>query len=470
MLVAVIAASISVGLAKPQLSPFQYGLKEAKTGIERYRVLYNTHVAALKMGKTVSYKGIDSLDIEIPADAKPIPLGIYNDFNHIKLYVTNNYKDVFIFEMVHPTLNPIEVNSEYLDVGNFNTNNQLRNGDYMLVLKDKKPWGANRRRYKYAHTRKDILLIKKGKALNSPISPYNNEYSEVAASYCEVTNSLKMFRNLTLFRRESNRKVANLLSVSNQYNVRIENIVIHTPADTLVDDRAISLTDCIRVKFKNVWIDDTYSKEKRSGYGIFMDNVYDSFFEDLTGYGNWGVFGTNNMSKVYFSHCDINRFDIHCYGRDVSFNNCSFRNIYNQFSAIMGEISFKKCKFINFIPVVFEVSYNAYTKFDLKMKNCTIISDNGNSYLIGAYDILNDSINPRQELNEKGWPFISVNGLKVVNKSNSHGFFYIYYLGPKDLQKYGRLRLDIESGFHVKKLSLKPEGKLSFSISNLSSF
>ena len=47
------------------ISPYEYGLKEAKTGSERASILYKTHMAAIEAGVPVDYSGIRSIDIEI---------------------------------------------------------------------------------------------------------------------------------------------------------------------------------------------------------------------------------------------------------------------------------------------------------------------------------------------------------------------------------------------------------------------
>ena len=49
---------------KEPVSPCWYGLDEAKTDVERFYALYNTHVAALELGVDVNYDGVDKLDIE----------------------------------------------------------------------------------------------------------------------------------------------------------------------------------------------------------------------------------------------------------------------------------------------------------------------------------------------------------------------------------------------------------------------
>ena len=53
-----------------QISPLDYGLREATNGIERYYALYKAHSEAISRGTTVSYEGISSLDIELPPDFK----------------------------------------------------------------------------------------------------------------------------------------------------------------------------------------------------------------------------------------------------------------------------------------------------------------------------------------------------------------------------------------------------------------
>ena len=48
------------------LSPYEYGLAEAISDVERYNVLYRTHVSAIKSGRSVDYHGISKIYIEIP--------------------------------------------------------------------------------------------------------------------------------------------------------------------------------------------------------------------------------------------------------------------------------------------------------------------------------------------------------------------------------------------------------------------
>ena len=56
------------------ISPYDYGLSEAKNGVDRYDVLLRTHSAAIEKNCGVSYAGIDTLTIEIPSGAPSILL------------------------------------------------------------------------------------------------------------------------------------------------------------------------------------------------------------------------------------------------------------------------------------------------------------------------------------------------------------------------------------------------------------
>lgn len=73
-------ASIDVNAGNKDVSPLDFGLLQAKNGTERYNCLYQTHCVAIAAGVNVSYRGIDSLEIEIPKNAKSIPLTVNNDF------------------------------------------------------------------------------------------------------------------------------------------------------------------------------------------------------------------------------------------------------------------------------------------------------------------------------------------------------------------------------------------------------
>lgn len=79
-------------------SPIGFGYNKAVSAIDRFWVLYNTHVAAVKENAKVCYAGLSEVDIEIPSDAKSIPLPEHTDFNGATIRVTNNTKEFCLFE------------------------------------------------------------------------------------------------------------------------------------------------------------------------------------------------------------------------------------------------------------------------------------------------------------------------------------------------------------------------------------
>ena len=438
------------------VSPLQYGLKEAVTAIDRYWVLYRTHLAAKELGKDVSYCGIDSLEIEIPTDGKSIPLTHRTDFSNLKLNVKNNSKKIYLFEL-RGNSSKIHIDAKMVDSGDFSMVPQLNNGVRIVFLQDDNKWVDKRRGHNYGHIRKDILYVKNGRALNKPISTYNNNASKVSASYRVEDEKNIYFGNLKFYRKEENKQVVNLVFIDKQSNIMLRNIECYTPDDYLTDDHVFSVYNCVNVRFDNVKIQGTYSHIDHSGYGIAMNNVWNVSFKNLVGHGNWGIFGTSNVSFISLKKCDINRFDIHCYGKDIFFKDVIFRDLYNQFASTYGTVSFDKCKFIDFIPVGFGKSYNAYTSFDLYFRNCEFYSPVRNiCFLIKTTGIFDSEINKRPELSVKGWPNISIKGMKIYSQGDKFGRFYLFNFGLK-------INFDkIPSKIDIKNLEFFPNRNVKF--------
>ena len=88
--IAISCSSLLHALYGPRdVSPYDFGLASARTGVERYEVLLRAHTAAVSAGVNVNYSGIDSIDIEIPQSFKRIPLTSYNDFKGCVLNIRN---------------------------------------------------------------------------------------------------------------------------------------------------------------------------------------------------------------------------------------------------------------------------------------------------------------------------------------------------------------------------------------------
>lgn len=402
------------------ISPVEYGLLNAKTGEERYSILLKTHKLAYKKGVAVDYRGLRNVDITIPQNAVSIPLGQVNDFSNVVFNVTNKAKDFFLFSYVNTPIT-IMVSGVEIDKGKFGSSSQLHSGKKLLCIEDKNPWVKNRKSYSYGHQRKDILLVENGNAKNRPVMPYNNSQSSPVCKYYEVVYPFLQLTSVTLNRTLGSTSKTYLCKIVGADDVRIQNVVINTPMSDMVDDVAISIQNCTNVKFKKVSINGTYSRSNHSGYGISMNNIWNFYATNLKAKGNWGIFGNNNINTAYIENSEFNRFDVHCYGRDVSFKNVVFFNQYNQFSSTFGRIQFDECTFKHFVPVLYEASYNAYTPHDVVFNKCRFHLDGKRNCLIAAGSLTPEE-NSRYELRHKCWPNVFINNLRVVVDSEATSF------------------------------------------------
>lgn len=394
------------------ISPYDYGLREAKTGEERYYALLRTHKTAVNSGNNVEYSGITSLDITVPNNAESIPLTSVNDFKGLVLNVTNLSNDFFLFSYYNKA-DDVYVSTYCIDNGDYSSIKKLSKGRKLLVIIDKNPWVNNRKGYGYGHVRKDIVLLKNGKAQNKPIMPYNNKYSKAVCKVYDMNYPGLTISNLTFNRSSKCKSMTFLFDLKGVDNVEVRNVVINTPPNDMVNDQAIRITDCSNVTMENVAINGTYSRTNHSGYGICMDNVWKYRANKLFGKGNWGIFGNNNINDSFIEKSEINRFDIHCYGRDVAFKDVKFVDLYNQFSSVYGTISFDGCVFDKFTPILYESSYNTYNEHRVSFENCSFIMDKYHHYFIRMGNI-SETHNARNELSDVLWPEINMHNVKVI--------------------------------------------------------
>ena len=396
------------------ISPFDFGLAEAETDSARYEVLYATHTKAVETGAEVSYQGIGTLVIEVTEASRPIPLTRHNDFAGLHLIVKNRYKAQYLFSMTDTLWQSVELTPSAVDSGNFSTTPLLSEGLWMLLLEDQQPWVGNRAGHNYGAIRKDMLLVLNGRAQNKPIAPYSTDSTKMSAWIHRTDEGLKTITDLTITRDTASTAKTYCFNIIGINNLKISKLSIYTPdIKNLYADAAINIENCTNVTMEDVSIDGTYSRTNKYGYGIQMNNVWNSKFIRLNANANWGIFGTNNLSNTTLKDCSINRFDIHCYGRDVFMYNCKFNKLYNQLSSVFGTVLFEECRFTEFIPILFEPSYNAYTPFDLTLKDCIFDAAISRNYLISTGQ-LDDKINSRPELTQKCWPNINILNL-IVN-------------------------------------------------------
>ena len=409
---------------KGSVSPNVYGLQQAKTGEERYEILLRTHKEAVQKGLMVDYRGIDTINLTIPKGAESIPLGPINDFNGAVFNVTNQNQDVYLFSYVNKA-EPIDVPAHLIDKGLFLEIPRLNSGKKLLVIEDQNPWVENRKGYSYGHIRRDILLLKHGKAQNQTIMPYDNPQSLPKCKVYDLDIPYLKIENLILNRNDNSSYKTFLCNIVGTNNVQINNVTINTPQSDMVEDMAIKIVDCTNVSLNDVTINGTYSRSDYSGYGICMNNIWNFKVKELEVEANWGVFGDNNINVVSIENSKINRFDIHCYGRDVYFKNVLFFQFYNQFSSVFGSIEFDNCVFDDFTPIVYEYNYNTYNSHNVIFKNCAHNLSARRCYLINA-GILSEEKNYRKELTVKYWPKLTINNM-LVNVPVDVKDYCIYY-------------------------------------------
>lgn len=410
--------------SKKDLSPIGFGLTKAKTGTECYEVLLRTHQAAVAAGVNVDYTGIDTIRLEIPAKPSRIPLTQYNDFKGCVFVVKNTSIVCYLFGRREEG-ETISIDKRLIDKGDFRSVDALKRGRYLLVIEDENLWVLNRKGHNYGHPRKDILLVENGVAKNSVVMPYDNAYSKPKCTYVKLGKEPLVIKNISIVRDPGCTFLTHVTNIAGADNVRFENVSIKTPESPLTDDRGISIYNCTNVTMDNVRIEGTYSHTDHSGYGVFLNNVWNYKSTNMYGKANWGVFGNNNVNVAKIKDSQINRFDIHCYGRDISFKNVAFFDLYNQYSSVYGTIQYDKCIFTDFTPVLNGGSYNAYVEHDVIFRDCVFNATPRKRFLIRVGN-LNDAPNERHELAQKCLPNVRIKNL-TVNLQDGEEYFYIFY-------------------------------------------
>lgn len=389
------------------LSPLSFGLLEAQSDIERYKVLLRCHEEAIVKGFGVSYDGIDTVFIEIPSDPRSIPLAEYTDFAGVVIVVHNDQKDFPVFEM-KSELAFVDIEGSDIDKGNFKNIDILKNKECLLVIKDTEPWVRNRIGYNYGAIRKDVFFVKNGVSKNCPIYSYKTQASRPEGGCVPVKSTKKIVKNLRFIRSEKSNKIAFCFAIFNQYNLELKNISIITPKnDEKYGDEAIKIENCVKVYLDRVTILGTYSQIDKYGYGVNLNNVSNLEVNKMYARADWGVFGSNNVQNVLLKDCDINRFDIHCYGRDIKSVRCKYSQLYNSFASVYGKIVFKDCSFSDSYPILMPESYNAYTPFDICFSGCSFFLSKEKNSIVRFYKIPGE-INTRPELKQKCLPNIKL--------------------------------------------------------------
>ena len=394
------------------ITPFDFGLADCKSGEERFWALFNAHAEALKTGSKVDYTGIKQIDIEIPAKARSIALGEQTDFNGAIFNVHNTKKAYFCLFTMMRKANSLNVSKSDVCTYSFGTYPELNNGIKLLIIEDKTPWIERRIGNSYGHQRKDVLVIKDGQAQNETISPYSNDISSPICSFVDETGDKKFFKNLTFYRTEDSTEKTLLLKVQYYNDIEISGVNIYTSnPNNWHDDYTINIKDCANLTIKDVIVDGTYSLKDRFGYAICLTNVFNVTVINMYGDAAWGVFDCNNINKATIINSDLNRFDLHCYGRDYTFKKCTIRQSA-PLSSMFGKVFFLDCVFEHAHPCLYRTDYNAYTPFDLEFVRCTFMMDKIHNGIIRIATLTEERVN-REELQNKCLPNIKITNSKV---------------------------------------------------------
>ena len=389
-----------------------------------YEKIYNAHIKAINEKKHIDYDGIDTIKLNIPINALPIPLPNIIDFKNVVFVVNNTKKDFTLF--VHSNkLTNIRIDKQIIDTNHISIE-KFKNKKVLLVIKDRNAWIKDRVGYNKPHIREDILLINNGLSINTTIRPYNNIFSDPIFSYCDVTYDSIICKNLIFHRTKDSTYKTFCLKCQNSNNINLTNIHIVTPKSDLYGDAILTFSNCSNINLSDIIIDGTYSQKDKYGYGISMNNVFNCSFNNILGNGEWGIFGTNNVNTVFIKNSNINRFDIHCYGKDVVCSNTLFHTLYNQFSSFYGKLVYEKCLFNQFIPVTIDGSYSAYTSFNVIFNDCEIKVDAKRPFLFNMTysNFLIDSIRP--ELSKFEYPNLFIRNLDIISLSDTNPY-YIFH-------------------------------------------
>lgn len=406
-IVCTVLVLLEINVQGKGLSPYQYGLAEAKTGEERYWAIYRTHADAVKQNTTVDYSGIKQLNIEIPENARRIPLCEQTDFSGLKLTVSNTKRRDFTLFYYEKTVTEIDVDKECFTTYSFEAYPELRTGCVLLIVEDKNPWVENRIGFNYGATRRDVLLLRNGKAVNKTISPYDNEYSSPRCYFIKTSENRKFFKNIEFDRDESSTMKTFLLNVKNLNNLEISGITVKTPnRDDWYADAIITVEGCTNLSMCDIKIENTYSQKNQFGYAFALGNIWNATISKVTAVAEWGVFGCSNINKATLTDCYINRFDLHCYGKDYYFRNCTILDEI-PISSMFVEMKFEKCTFETAYPCEYRYDYNAYTPFNLIFNRCTFKMDKKHNFIV-FISKLSDERNSRKELHLKCLPNICI--------------------------------------------------------------
>lgn len=462
-----------------------------------YKALYHIHLLAQKKNTPITYPDYVSgnsnktIELTITGKEEPLPLSEQTDFNGWTFKITTDETAKNESTLFRMSRNSLGINNTIsktmIDKGDFRNVEELKDGLRILIIHDTTPWtyrhdtpetyfpngkpGTPWQDWDYTDQRKkyrdDILFIKDGIAQNKPIAPYNTSASSPTYKYVKINDQQSVFKNITLECSSQCKKTIKLLTITNTNNLLISHIKVIIPKDiSLYNCSSITLINVTNATIQDYTIENTFSKINQWGYGLDMNNVWNIDIIRMNATTPlWGVIGNNNVNTARLRDCAINRFDIHCYGRDISCGNCIFKNdnylkevkdakyagnlkeknyhIYNRFSSLYGTLTYENCTFDGFYPFLTDYAYNIYTGCDVVFRNCTMnIYQSKYAYLF-KMGFWGAPTNQRAEHRKRCFHNVQIDGMTFrLNKGISN--IYMFYL----LDRYDLDRGKIKEKIH----------------------
>ena len=406
----------SVPLPQEDVSPLDLGLRQAASGTERFSIIRKAHLLALAIGRQVDYTGVGTVDLEIPSGAPSIPVGENTDFKGTVFNVLNKSKDINLF-LYNKTRKSIALSGAQIDSKDFTSVPQLNNGLYLLIVEDKTPWVIQRENHDYGANRVEAILVRDGVAYNGPIAPYNTPASVPVCSYIEVDDSQKTFCNVTLYRDPASIFRTFLVRMESLNNMKISNVTINTPdAGGMIGDAAIRVHNSTNLLMEDVTVNGSYSKTDTYGYGISLNGIWNSTYRRITSHTDWGVFGCNNMHDSVIEDCNIDRFDTHCYGRNITVRNSTVTGRGLPVSSVFGTILLEHNTYVSCYPYSIRADYFTYIPMDIVIKDCEMTAGGAWIFPMGRLD---NVIAERPEREKKCWHNVTIDGFKVHVPKNA---------------------------------------------------
>lgn len=401
-----------------------------------YDLLYSLHTTAISMDVNVNYKDVRRINIEIPSVFNSIPLSNTTDFRNCEFHIRNNSKDCYLFERgsQRPRIE-LDIDPDLLKGIDYSSVPELKNGKFILVVQDANLWAkrilnqGDTNIYRY-----DIISIQDGFARNTPIQPYDTVDSRPVFYAINVDED----KNPTIcngkFFRENSTKLTNLFDIEKVDGMLVKDVYVHTDKTTAPNDMKADATfyfsRVANLTLDNVYQMNTYSDAANAithGYFLMILNGFNIKLININAHDNdWGVIGCRCINTAFVDKCNMNRFDIHTYGRGVTIRDSIFSYKFCQIGDYYGDIVFDNCTFNKCSsPLIHEHTYNYLTKYNVYFKNCTI---NGSDRLLYYINPHMDVAPIRVEQSKKYLPNIYVEGL-VVNLDKDKYFKILHNNG-----------------------------------------